>query len=103
MRLEFTRDDLVIRIEKETISFVSGKIVDQIAITTPENLARALQESSAVRSWTKRLPSAHYELIYRICLDIRDRDQQRVNWEVAVFQFVRRLQTRPSCGRAPVR
>lgn len=101
MRLEFTRDDLVIRIEKDTITFVSGKLVDQIAITTPENLVRALQKSRVVHSWSKRLPKAHYELIYRICLDIRDRDQQRVNWELAVFQFVRRLQTRP-LARPPI-
>lgn len=101
MRLEIARDDLVVQIEKERVTIVSGKTVNKFDLTTPEKFGRVLRQSSAVHRWTERFPKAQYGLIYRVCLDIRDRYQQGLNWEAAVFQFVRGLRLRPM-ARPPI-
>jgi hypothetical protein len=105
MRLEFSREDLLVQIDKEKVSLVSGKVVDRFDLRTPGELGTALEksamQSTAVQRWAKRFPDAHYTLIYRICLDIRERKQQARNWEASLLQFMGRFDLRPP-SRPPI-
>ena len=95
MRLEFSREDLLVQIDRQAVSLTSGKLVDRFDVRTPEELGKVLKKSAAVERWVHRLPHAHYTLIYRICLDIRAREQQAQNWEATLLQFVDRIRIRP--------
>jgi hypothetical protein len=101
MRLEFERNDLVVQIEEETVSITSGKVVDEFDTRTPSELGRVLNQSAALKRWSKLLPGQQAHILYRITLDIRDRAQQAQSWESVFAQFVRRFRLRPS-GRPPI-
>ena len=95
MRLEFSREDLIVQIDQEHISLTSGKIVDRFDAGNPEGLLRVLPKSAAVDRWVKRFRAANYLLIYRICLDIRSREKQAQDWEMTLQGFVDRLSAGP--------
>jgi hypothetical protein len=101
MQLEFERHDLVVQIERETISITSGKVVDKFDVATPQKLARVLEQSNALLRWSKLLPRHQYHILYRITLDIRDREQQAQNWESVFAQYVKRFRLRPA-SRPPI-
>lgn len=94
MRLEFSREDLVVQIDSQTVSITSGTVSNQFAASSPQELVRILAQSTAAGRWAKRLSRAKYTLIFRICLDIRARELQPLNWEAALLEFVQTLKVR---------
>ena len=95
MRLEFLRDDLVVQIDKDAVAIVSGKTVDRFNVEDFIDLATIMDQSNAVRHWVTRLADTNYRLLHRICLDIRDRQQQAPTWEIPLLAFIHRFQPHP--------